>query len=158
MKKIILLLGASNDADGRLSQMAVDRLECAYSIYMSNSGTKILCTGGFGEHFNTTDTPHAGYLKQWLVSKGVNEGDILPPLISSNTYEDIKGVDNAVRDKSSELLIVVTSDFHMKRVRLLYKMLVSHVNVVFVPAISTLDKDELTTRIEHEESAIGRFG
>ena len=45
MNKTILLLGASNDANGELSQMAIDRLECAYSIYANNSDISFLCTG-----------------------------------------------------------------------------------------------------------------
>ncbi len=56
MNKTILLLGASNDAKGELSQMAIDRLECAYTVYSNNSHVKFLCTGGFGEHFSAEPT------------------------------------------------------------------------------------------------------
>lgn len=49
MNKTILLLGASNNAKGELSQMAIDRLECAYAVYSNNSNVNFICTGGFGE-------------------------------------------------------------------------------------------------------------
>lgn len=154
MNKIIILLGASNGVNGELSQMAIDRLKCAYSIYTCNSDTKILCTGGFGKHFNTTNIPHAEYLKQWLLSKGVSDKNFLPFVISSNTNEDIRGLNDAIKYASAYLLIVITSDFHMKRTKMLYETLVHYDNVIFVPAISSLTEDELHSRIIHEEQAI----
>lgn len=154
MNKIIVLLGASNGINGELSQMAIDRLKCAYSIYASNSDIKLLCTGGFGEHFNTTDIPHAEYLKRWLLSKGVSDEDFLPIVISSNTNEDIQGLNDAMEYVIADLLIVITSDFHIKRTKILYETLVHFKNVIFVPAISSLKEDELHSRIMHEEQAI----
>ena len=130
MNKTILLLGASNDANGELSQMAIDRLECAYSIYANNPDIRFLCTGGFGEHFNTTQMPHAEYLRQWLLLKGV------------------------MNCMSIDLLIVVTSDFHVERVRMLYEMFIRHENVIFIPATSALSSNELHARMAYEEKAI----
>lgn len=154
MNKTILLLGASNDANGRLSQMAMDRLECAYSIYTNNSNVRFLCTGGFGEHFNTTKTPHAEYLRQWLLGKDVRSEEFHPHILSSNTYEDIYKLKEVINTMSIDLLIVVTSDFHVKRVRLLYEMLIDHEHVIFIPAFSKLSDNELHSRMAHEEIAI----
>lgn len=154
MNKIIFLLGASNNAKGELSQMAIDRLECAYTVYSNNSNVKFLCTGGFGEHFNTTKTSHAEYLEQWLHQKGVKENEFLFHILSSNTYDDIQGLNKIINYISNDLLIVITSDFHMKRVCLLYQMFICHENVIFIPATSKLKKKELLIRIAHEEKAI----
>lgn len=90
MKYIILLLGAPNDEQGRLSQMAQDRIDCAYNLYANNEHMTFLCTGGYGQHFNTTNRPHAYYAKQALIKKGVREEDFLPFILSTNTYEDFK--------------------------------------------------------------------
>ena len=141
MNKTILLLGASNDANGELSQMAIDRLECAYSIYANNSDISFLCTGGFGEHFNTTQMPHAEYLRQRLLQKGVKNEDFLPHIISSNTYEDIHKLKEVINCMPIDLLIVVTSDFHVERVRMLYEMFIRHENVIFIPATSALSNN-----------------
>lgn len=154
MKKIIVLLGASNDEKGRLSQMSIDRIECAYAIYSNNSNAKFLCTGGFGEHFNTTDIPHAKYLEQQLLSKGVSNEDFLPFVVSSNTKEDILALNNVINYTSTDLIIIITSDFHIKRVQMLYEMLIHYDNVVFIPAISSIEKKELQRRTLHEVQAI----
>ena len=71
MKQIVLTLGAPNDEQGNLSPMAVDRLECTLGLYLHNDDVKILCTGGFGESFNTTNHPHAYYSKRFLQIRNV---------------------------------------------------------------------------------------
>ncbi|MEJ5091165.1 hypothetical protein GEO21_14085 [Sphingobacterium faecium] len=70
MKKVILVLGATNDESGNLSQIATDRLNCVFELCSYNDSCQILCSGGFGG-FNPTDLPHATYSKAYLVSKGI---------------------------------------------------------------------------------------
>lgn len=90
MKQIVLTLGAPNDEQGNLSPMAVDRLECTLGLYLHNDGVKILCTGGFGESFNTTNHPHAYYSKRFLIERGVRECDFLEFALTTNTVEDFR--------------------------------------------------------------------
>jgi len=157
MIKIILLLGSPNDDTGELSQIAIDRNECAYNIYQSNKDIVFLCTGGFGEHFNRTDKPHAYYSKEYLIAKGAKEEDFLPFVLSSNTYEDFEKAKLEIGRLNPDLVIVVTSDFHIGRARLLYEYFIGKANVLFVPAKSTLNSNELTASIDHEEQAINRL-
>ena len=70
--KIILVLGSPNEPDGTLSQMAQGRIEICQKLYKSGA-CKIVLTGGFGPHFNTTDKPHAHYLKQNLLNENICE-------------------------------------------------------------------------------------
>lgn len=154
MNKTILLLGASNNAKGELSQMAIDRLECAYAVYSNNSNVNFICTGGFGEHFNTTKIPHAEYLQQWLQIRGVKESNFLPHILSSNTYEDIQELSKRINHTSTDLFIIITSDFHLKRVCMLCQMLICYKNIIFIPAISKLKDNELLARLAHEEKSI----
>lgn len=157
MKKIILLLGSPNDSQGNLSRTAVDRNECAYSIYTRNDDVKILCTGGYGEHFNTTGLPHAQYAKDYLSAKGVEEEDFMTFILSSNTYEDLEMAKPVIEEHNPELLIVITSDFHMERVRILFKRLVDYPRTLFVPATTTLDDEQLLPLILHEEHAVKKL-
>ena len=70
-----------------------------------------LCTGGYGQHFNTTNRPHAYYAKQALIKKGVREEDFLPFILSTNTYEDFKISKEIIEKELPDMLIVITSDF-----------------------------------------------
>ena len=69
----IVILGSPNDIEGNLSPIGVGRVEQGYTEYVArrDAGWKILLTGGFGNHFNTTDNPNAYYAQQILFAKGV---------------------------------------------------------------------------------------
>jgi uncharacterized SAM-binding protein YcdF (DUF218 family) len=88
MKGIIVVLGSPNSDTGLLSEIALNRLNCAISFYFNNPDYKILCTGGFGTHFNTTQVPHARYAIQYLIENHIDEADITQFALSSNTIED----------------------------------------------------------------------
>jgi hypothetical protein len=54
---IIIVLGSPNDDKGNLFSVAVERCEAALRLLADRPGWKVLLTGGFGAHFNTTGTP-----------------------------------------------------------------------------------------------------
>ena len=147
MKQIVLTLGAPNDEQGNLSPMAVDRLECTLGLYLHNNDVKILCTGGFGESFNTTNHPHAYYSKRFLIERGVKESDFLEFALTTNTVEDFE------RERP-DLLLIVTSDFHMERVKLLHGLILNYPHTVFIPAKSSLSGEELAPLVLHEKFAV----
>ena len=68
--EVIVVLGSPNFPDGTLGPIALDRLQVCLSIFNPKKH-KILCTGGFGAHFNTSPVAHANYLKDFLILKGV---------------------------------------------------------------------------------------
>lgn len=154
MNTILLLLGSPNNERGELSQIAIERINCAYNIYKSNNNIKLLCTGGFGEHFNKTSFPHAHYAQNALIEKGVLQNDFLPFVLSSNTYEDFEMAKPTIENNAPDLLIVVTSDFHMERAILLHKKLIDYPRTIFLPAKSSLCKSLLLPLIKHEKNAI----
>ena len=84
----VVVLGSPNDDQGRLSTIARERCDRALEEYLAHPDWKIICTGGFGPHFNTTDRPHHHYTKKYLVSKGAPEEDVLEGVMSASTLED----------------------------------------------------------------------
>lgn len=154
MKSIILLLGSPNDEKGQLSQIALNRIECAYNLYANNEQMRIICTGGFGQHFNTTNQPHAFYTKQTLIEMGVNKEAFLPFILSANTYEDFEKSKELIEKELPEILFIVTSDFHTERARILHNRIINYPQTIFIPAKSSLSEGELSTLIAHEQRAI----
>ncbi len=157
MDKILLLLGSPNNEKGELSQIATDRITYASNVYKSNNNLKILCTGGFGEHFNVTNLPHAYYAQKKLIQKGIHHDDFLPYVLSTNTYEDFEMAKETIQSNAPGLLIVVTSDFHMERAIMLQETLINYPQTIYLPAKSSLSKNELLPLIEHEKNAIKRL-
>lgn len=154
MKGVIILLGAPNDEKGRLSPIAKERCERAILEYRKNPGYKILPTGGFGPHFNVTNQPHAYYSSRYLISRGVPEGDILDSVESSSTIEDAELSWPIIQKCKMESVIVVTSDFHIPRARIIFKRRFSEMPLLFAGSKTNLSKKELDKLKLKEKSAL----
>lgn len=154
MNKLLIILGAPNDHLGNLSQIAEDRLACAYNFYNANNDFKLVCTGGFGQHFNTTDKPHFYYAQKYLIDRGVPADAFLNGAPSSNTIEDFKMTRDLVLTVPPDIVAIITSDFHLSRARFLYNKIINYPRVVFIPAHSSLPEAQLLPLWEHESRAL----
>ena len=154
MNKLLIILGAPNDHLGNLSQIAMDRLTCALNFYHANAGFNIVCTGGFGEHFNTTAQPHHHYARKFLTERNIPADAFLSCPASSNTFEDFQMTRDLVMEMQPDILVIITSDFHMPRARLLYSRIINYPKVIFIPAASEMREELLTPLMEHEARAM----
>lgn len=118
---VILVLGSPNDADGRLYSIARHRCECAAVLARDNPSARLLLTGGFGDHFNTTAQTHATYLRRYLVELGVSSERFLSEAPSRNTIEDATLSRPIFVESGARFALVVTSDFHVPRARWLFE-------------------------------------
>ncbi|HRU19928.1 MAG TPA: YdcF family protein [Kiritimatiellia bacterium] len=158
MKKLaIVILGAPNDAEGNLSSIAIERCQRALTEYAANPDAKMLPTGGWGDHFNTTDKPHGYYTRQYLMAHGVPERNILECAESANTIQDAQLVRPIVRRHEIDALIVVTSDFHIPRARFLFEREFPDLRLSFSAAQTHLPEEELGRLKEHEAKALARL-
>jgi len=85
MSCAIIILGSPNDDNGSLLPIALSRSEKALAEYNRIGDCKILCTGGFGQHFNSTNVAHGKYLQEHLMSKGVPPSSFVEIDLSSFT-------------------------------------------------------------------------
>lgn len=157
-ESLIVVLGAPNDAMGALLPVAMSRMETAVRVHQDHPSSPILTTGGFGAHFNTSPEPHFSHMARELVSRGVDQSSILPGVPSANTVEDAVGSCERARALGVTKLVVVTSDFHGDRARLLFDREGSDLNIEFCLADSDGLEPDLRRRHEaHERSAIERL-
>jgi uncharacterized SAM-binding protein YcdF (DUF218 family) len=157
MHCIVIVLGAANDAQGNLSSIAVERCEEAIRVYRQNPGVKVLPTGGYGAHFNLADRPHAVYLRQYLTAHGVPAADVIGPALSSTTIEDARLTRPIVDKYGVKRVILVTSDFHMRRARVLFERAFQGIELAFSACVTHLPLDELLARQRHEELALAKL-
>lgn len=153
--KIILVLGSPNEPDGTLSEMAKSRLAICRELYEPET-YKIVLTGGFGSHFNTTDKPHSYYLKQNLVSENVREEDILALIESRHSVEDATLSKWIIAEYKPEEIIIVTSDYHFERVKMIFEAVYApFTNFSFSIASSeNVAFEILNPLIQHEKVAV----
>jgi uncharacterized SAM-binding protein YcdF (DUF218 family) len=117
-------------------------------------GVHVLCTGGWGKHFNTSKEAHAIYAKNYLIEKGVAEEDFLDLAISNNTVDDAVQIKSIISTLGAIKLMVVTSDYHLERVKLIFSEVLMEYDIKFIGAPSSIEKKEIDSLIEHENIAI----
>nr|WP_269902795.1 YdcF family protein [Shewanella nanhaiensis] len=149
-------MGAPNDADGNLSEMALSRCDLAYTYFCQNPHLKLICTGGIGAHFNITSTPHAQYLKNYLINKGVPQINFLPLVESQFTFEDALLAREVIEVYDITSIVLVTSEFHLPRAKLVFSTMFPQITFHYLAATTPLPEDELLKLEKHERDVMAR--
>jgi len=154
--EVIVVLGSPNFPDGTLGPIALDRLQGCLSIFNSQKH-KILCTGGFGAHFNTSPVAHANYLKDFLILKGVPSTAFLPLALSSNTVEDAVMSKSILMKTVFKDLIITTSEYHVARVEFIFTEILKDFNLNFKAVAHHSIDGVLEPLIQHEKVAMDQL-
>jgi uncharacterized SAM-binding protein YcdF (DUF218 family) len=157
-KGVIVVLGSPNDEQGKLSSIALERCAQVLSEFEKHPDYAVLPTGGWGEHFNTTDKPHGFYIQQELMKRGIPETAILPCIESSNTIEDATFARPALESFPEADLIVVTSDFHAARARFLFKREFPERRISISASRTDLPPEALARLKDHEQKTMEKPG
>jgi hypothetical protein len=163
-EEVLVLLGNESDEnDGRptLSAIAIERCKQAlvYLLKNENENVDVILTGHFGENFNTTDEPHSLTLQNYLIENGkmgnnnaykidFNPKRIVYKSLSSNTFEDVLSIRKFIADNKYTKITVVTSDFHMKRVKYLFYQIFNDFHLDFRESDTASNKKQ---KLENEE-------
>ena len=158
---MIVVLGSPNAGDGELYSIAKERCERALVEYARRPDWKLLLTGGFGAHFNTTDKPHAAYLKRYLVRRGVPGQAIVEFAESSNTLQDASLSKPIVLKYKAAEIVVVTSDYHLDRARYIFEQEFADTEVRIEFSISQTEEEacefDLVAQKKHEQEALAKL-
>lgn len=156
MSSAIVLLGSPNDDMGQLSLIAKSRCDKVLELIQRDTSCHILCTGGFGEHFNTTNKPHAYYCQQYLQKKGVEKSVFYEPALSRYTLEDALLAKPILEHHETQHIILVTSDFHLDRASLVFSHVIPNMSLSLQAATSPMSKNERQALLSHEQTALIR--
>jgi uncharacterized SAM-binding protein YcdF (DUF218 family) len=156
MSCAIVVLGSPNDENGNLLPIALSRCEKVLSEFKKNSNYKVLCTGGFGQHFNSTQIPHGNYVKAYLEANGVPESSFLDVALSSFTLEDATLSRPILIKNSISHIVLVTSEFHMERAKLVFNHALPEFNFSYSQAETKVSDSEFQRLTKHEKNAIKR--
>ena len=155
---LVVILGSPNDENGNLSAMGKGRVELGYKKYLElkAAGWKILLTGGFGAHFNTTKNPNAYYAQQMLLQLGVSATDILDFALSKNTVDDALQSREIIEKFNYSSLVVVSSDFHIPRVEFVFKAVFPDCSLTFAaaPYLEFQSLEERDRLLAHESKEL----
>jgi len=152
LKEVLIVLGAPNSPTGKLSKISKSRLDCCAKLF--SPGKLVLCTGGWGRHFNISKEAHAIYAKRYLLKKGLTEDSFLDNALSENTVDDAVKVASIISGLGELSLTVITSDYHLDRVKIIFEEVLKGLKIEYIGTPSPLTDKELMPLIEHERKAI----
>ena len=157
MKEVLIVLGSPNSSEGILGEIALDRLSYCLQIFDPKKNL-ILCTGGFGDHFNPTNIPHANYAMDYLMNRGIDKGYFMEIALSSNSVEDaVKAKQVLVNSHSNYLLKIITSDFHIVRVQLIFEYILTGFTKEYFGVTHQMPMEGKERLIQHEKKAIAEI-
>lgn len=151
-KEVLIVLGSPNASTGELSTISKSRLN--YCINQYSEGQLVICTGGWGAHFNTAKQAHAAYAKAYLMEHGLPETCFLELALSSHTVDDAVKIKPILETLEAVKLTIITSDYHVERVSLIFKTILKDYDMLCIGADSDLDTDQFNTLVAHEKKAI----
>jgi uncharacterized SAM-binding protein YcdF (DUF218 family) len=150
-KEVFIVLGSPNSISGELSEISKSRLD--YCIRQYEKGKLVLCTGGWGKHFNISTNAHATYAKQYLIENGLDEKDFLDFALSKNTVDDAVKIKSIVSKLKNINLTIITSDYHLTRVELIFNEILEKYHMKFIGVESKLNKEAYDALVLHEKNA-----
>ena len=151
-KEVLIVLGGMNLPSGKLSDVSISRLDYCVNYYQK--GNLVLCTGGWGGHFNSSEHSHAALAKQYLTAKGILEEDFLDFALSENTVDDAVKIRPIISKLEEIELKIITSDYHLNRVKMIFNKILEDYVVNFVGEKSKMNQEEYNTLLQHEKKAI----
>lgn len=114
----VLILGAGLKGK-RLSPTLESRMKLGVEYLKSNPSSKVIVSGGQGPDEDITE---AEAMRRYLIANGINRGQIIKEEESTSTIENLrlsKGIMS--RNTTSNEILIITSDFHMFRAKMLAK-------------------------------------
>ena len=154
-KEILVVLGSPNSSSGVLSNMSKSRLDYCKSIFIESN--LIICTGGWGKQFNVSTRSHGFYAKEYLIEKGLTEKNFLEIALSSNTVDDAVKIKSILSNLENFNLTIITSDYHLNRVKLIFKEILEDYNMSFIGVDGDFNEEKYELLLKHENAAIRKI-
>jgi uncharacterized SAM-binding protein YcdF (DUF218 family) len=117
-----IILGAGLDED-QISNTVRTRLDTGYDYLVRNETVKVIVSGGQGEGELVSEAEAMG---KYLIQKGISSQRIIYENKSVSTRQNILFSKNLAYSNSTDgepILLIITSDYHMLRAKLLCQQL-----------------------------------
>lgn len=114
---VAIILGAATYG-GTVSPVYQERINHGITLYREGYVEKLIVTGGIGEGNQESDAYMA---KQYAISQGIPEEDILTEDTSTITQENLENAKVIMDENGYDMAIIVSDPLHMRRAMLLAK-------------------------------------
>lgn len=156
-KDVIIVLGSGINKNGTLPVIAKKRVQKAIELYGAGVSAKILMSGKWGAHVGFKPvTTEAEAMKKYAVSLGINPSKIMCEEQSRDTATNLFFARKLfIEPNKWRNIMIVTSDYHMKRVKYLAKKVFgTDFKVCFEESKSGISKRKLKQKIRKERKSM----
>ena len=108
---VIIVLGAQVKEDGTPSVALERRLTAALHSYQADRQLIIVC----GAQGANEPRPEGDVMRDWLLSRGVLDEDVVAETGSFNTRENLTNAKAIMQERGLREALIVTSDYHVAR-------------------------------------------
>ncbi len=157
MPNLIIVLGSPNTKEGELLPMAIGRLNKGYEMFLAKGSEWRVClTGGFGDHFNTSDMPHAYYAVKYMLNKEIPFDNFTEVAQSCDTVDDAIKLKPIIEKYECEEVVLVTSDFHLDRVKYIFGKIFPKLNITYIASdyLDQCDEETKAKLLAHEAAEL----
>ena len=120
------------------SMLIKQRVEKVVELYNNKRIQKVIFMGGINGVSNQDNSliAEADKMKELAIELGINENDIIVEDTSNNTFENIDNAMYLLRNEMDTIknIIVITSEFHLKRCYAILKKNYPNINTTLVAA------------------------
>jgi len=124
---IVVFAGGVGE-NGKAGGGAQERLNEAVSLYRAGYAKYLVLSSGYVYSFN-----EAEQMRDLAVAQGVPAGSIVLEQRSTNTYENVRFVDDILDDHRWRSILLVSSPYHMRRATMVWHKLAPDVSVTPTP-------------------------
>ncbi|QSB02066.1 YdcF family protein [Methylomonas sp. EFPC1] len=141
--EIIMVLGSTINSEGKLSEIAVGRLEKCIEVVKNKDDYLIVLTGGFGSHFNTTNRMYSLYAYEYLINNGIDTDRISALIPSVDTVEDATLSYRVIKHLNPLKVVIITSEFHQERVKYIFGKVYKDFKLEYVSSAYMADNETM---------------
>lgn len=151
----IVVLGGGIDRRGKLPNHVITRLKKAAEIFKKEKNVSILVCGKYSFLYSKKDLPaktEAEAAKEYLLTLGIPEKKIYLENKSKDTIGNAYyAKKNYFIPKKEKRALIITSDFHLKRARFIFKKIFGKsYKIVFVATPSVIKEKEKVKKRQKE--------
>ena len=150
----IIVLGNKLLPNGDLSQILINRLDKTYELYKTGKYDYIIVSGGKVGDSKYTE---AYQMKRYLSELKIPVNKIIKEEISRNTIENAKECLKIINNLDVQKITVITSDFHLDRVKYIFKDFFENIIIEYVQSDNGFDENFLQKSILNEKIYLDKY-
>jgi uncharacterized SAM-binding protein YcdF (DUF218 family)/glycosyltransferase involved in cell wall biosynthesis len=125
---IVVFAGGVGES-GRAGGGAQERLKQAVDLYKAGYAPALIFSSGYVYSFNETEV-----MRALAIDQGIPQAAIALEQQASNTYDNVRFVDDILRRRGWRHILLVSSPYHMRRALLVWRRQAPDIVVVPTPA------------------------